>query len=219
VESSQVLVGVCAIVMTLFALVLALAVVTLDESFRDAGDSVQNEANSLAEIVHDVRVFPTGPRLRVDAAVRSYANEVRVHEFAAMRKGRDDPAAARSFDRLVAVIQSLRPATNAQKTFFDAGVRATGRVLDERHRRLVAATGSLPEAFWVLILLTGGMGLATTVLLRVESIALEVIMVASVGIVVGAGILTTLLLDYPFSGSVAVSGKPFAAVSALVSAP
>lgn len=209
VESSQVLVGVSAIVMTLFALVVAFAVFTLDASFRAASDSVQAEANSLTELAQDLRVFPSRTRLRAAAAIRSYARRVHDHEFEAMRDGEEDPATARAFDQVVAAIQSIRPASPVQNAFYRSAVDAVGRVLQERQKRLTAARGSLPESFWVLIILTGAVGLATTLLLRAEALAVELLMVGAVGIVVGAGVLTTLLLDYPFSGSIAVSADPF----------
>jgi Protein of unknown function (DUF4239) len=211
-ESSQVLVGVAAMLMTIFALVIAFAVVTLDASFSGARDSVQSEANSLTEIVQDMQVFPPPARLRVDAAVRSYVNEVRGHEFAAMRQGEAHPAAARALDRLVVALQSIRPSTPAQRAFYDAAVTAVGRVLDQRQKRLAAARGSLPQAFWILVFLTAAAGLAMTLLVRVETLAVDVFVVAVIGIVVGSAILTTLLLDYPFSGSVAVSSEPFVRV-------
>jgi Protein of unknown function (DUF4239) len=213
-ESSQVLVGVAGMLMTLFALVIAFAVVTLDASFSGAKDSVQSEANSLNEIVQDMQVFPAPARLRVDAAVRSYVNEVRGHEFAAMRQGDAHPAAARALDRLVVAVQSIEPSTPAQRAFYDSAVRAVGRVVDQRQRRLAAARGSLPQAFWILIFLTGAAGLAITLLVRVETSGVEVFVVAVIGIVVGSAILTTLLLDYPFSGSVAVSSEPYVRVLA-----
>jgi Protein of unknown function (DUF4239) len=213
-ESSHVLVGVSAIVMTLFSLFIAFAVLTLDASFRGASDSVQSEANSLTQIVQDMRVFPAPARLRVDDAVRAYANEVRGHEFAAMRNGDSDPATERAFNRLVAAVQSIQPSTGAQRAFYGSAVTALDGMLEQRHQRLAAATGSLPQAFWVLIFLTAATGLATTLLLKAETLATEVLMLGAVAIVVGAGILTILLLDYPFSGSVSVSNEPFADVLA-----
>ena len=213
-ESSQVLVGVAGMLMTIFALVIAFAVVTLDASFSGAKDSVQSEANALTEIVRDMQVFPPPARLRVDAAVRSHVNEVRRHEFAAMREGDADPAAARALDRLVVAVQSLEPSTPAQRGFYDSAVTAVGRVLDQRQKRLAAAKGSLPQAFWILIFLTAAAGLAMTLLVRLETLAVEVFVASVVGIVVGSAILTTLLLDYPFSGSVAVSSDPYMRVLA-----
>jgi hypothetical protein len=218
IEWSQVVVGVSAMVMTLFALILALAVVTLEGSFGDARDSVQNEANSLTELIEDMRVFPPSARRRVNAAVRAYANEVRGKEFDVMHEGETDPVAALELHRLITAVQSVQPATLVQRSFYDSAAMAVSRILDERHERLAAATGSLPSAYWILIFLTGATGLATTLLLRAHTLAVEVVMVTAVALVVGAGILTTLLLDYPFSGSIAVSSTPFDQVLAHVPA-
>ena len=195
--------------MTLFALVIAFAVVTLDSNFSSASGNVQDEANSLGQVVQGMRAFPAPSRGRVEVAVRAYVDEVRDHEFAAMRDGHDDPRAERALDRLFAAVQSVQPATQAQREFYNSAVAAVGIVLDERHKRLAAARESLPAAFWVLIFLTAAASLATALFLKVEAPGLEVLMVAILALVIGAGILTTLLVEYPFSGSVAVSSEPF----------
>ena len=209
IESSQVVVGVAAMVMTLFAVMIAFAVVTLDGSFSGANDNVQTEANSLNQIVQNMRLFPPPVRHRIELAVGAYAQEVREHEFEAMHDGHADPRAARALDRLLVAVQSVAPVTHAQSEFYDLTVDAVSRVSDTRNKRLAAATASLPEAFWVLIILTAVVGLGTTFFLKVETLGLEALMVVAVAVVIGVGIMTTLLLEYPFSGSVSVSSGPF----------
>jgi hypothetical protein len=42
---------------------------------------------------------------------------------------------------------------------------------------------------------------------------LDVILVLAVSIIIGLGLVTVLILEYPFSGSIAVSDEPFRFVS------
>jgi hypothetical protein len=60
-----------------------------------------------------------------------------------------------------------------------------------------------------LLLLTAGVSILITLFLRMDAHPMEILIVGSVAIVVGAGLLTILLLEYPFSGSVAVSPEAF----------
>src|SRR5262249_32596276 len=140
---------------------------------------------------------------------QAYVQAVRDREFRAMRGGNADPSAARALDRVFGAVQSTQPTTHVQVKFYDVAVASLGRGLDERHKRLAKAGESLPQAFWILIILTAAASLATTFFLKVETVGLEAFIVAAVAVVIGVGILTTLLLEYPFSGSVAVSSDPF----------
>lgn len=208
-DSSQVVIGVAAMAMTFFALVIAFAVVSLDNSFQNAQGNVQDEANALTQIVHDVRAFPPADKREIDAAVAAYIAEVRTHEFPALRDGKDDPRAAARFDRLFTEVQSLQPSTQTQRAFHAELVKSVNSVVTDRQNRLTAASSSLPEAFWILIGLTAVVSIVSTLFLKTSTLGLDVVLVTIVAVVVGAGIMTTLLLQYPFSGSVAVSSDPF----------
>jgi hypothetical protein len=208
-DSSQVVIGVSALAMTFFALVIAFAVVSLDNSFEQAQANVQDESNALTQIVHDSRSFPGAERRTIETAVGAYVEEVRTHEFKALRSGKRDPRSTLRFDRLFAAVQTLKPATDNQRAFHSEMVKTINTVVSDRENRISAASSALPEAFWILIGLTAFVSILSTLFLKTAATGLDVVLVLIVAVVVGAGIMTTLLLQYPFSGSVAVSSDPF----------
>lgn len=210
-ESSAIVVAVGAMVMTLFALVLAFAAVNLYDGYRSAQGNVDEEANALGQIMRDARVFPVADRDRVDRALISYIHVVTRTEFPAMRVGDEVKAHAGipAFDHLFTVIQSYNPTTESQKTFYDSAVGKLNDLVGLRRDRIAANNSSLPRAFTVLLLLTAIISIMTTFLLRTHTIGLDVTLVSGVSLVVGAGLLTVALLEYPFSGSVSVASDPF----------
>ena len=207
--NAEISAAVGAMVMTLFALVLAFAAVNLYDSYRTAFGNVDDEANSLAQIARDLRVFPNGGEAKVDRAMVAYIREVRGKEFPAMRTGGSDPLANNRIDGIFTAVQSLEPKTATQKAFYGSAVGALNDMVAERRSRVSAADSSLPGAFIGLLLLTAALSVGITWFLRVDVAAMEVILVGAVALVVGAGLLTILLLEYPFSGSIAVSSDPF----------
>ena len=64
--------GVAAMVLTLFALVLAFAIVSLYDLHQTAKDAVAREANDLAQIDRDSNSFPIPAQKRIHAAVKAY---------------------------------------------------------------------------------------------------------------------------------------------------
>jgi protein-S-isoprenylcysteine O-methyltransferase Ste14 len=201
--------AVAAMVMTLFALVLAFAVVTLYDQYNTATDSVAGEATDLAQIVRDTAAFPAPARTSIDAAIKAYVVEVRHHEFALMHDGKSDAKTVDLQQGIFSALQSFEPKTASQTAFYTSAITQLNDALTQRRTRLEAVNDALPDAFAILLVLTAAVSIFTTFFLSTENRGLEVILVSSVAIIVGAGLLTVLLLQYPFSGSVAVSSDPF----------
>ena len=213
-QASEVVVGVAAMAMTLFALVLAFVVLNLYGGYESAVSAVGAEATALGAIVRDAQTFPTSDRTRIDTAVTGYAAEVRAREFALMRNGREDPEARRLLIDLFDVMQRYSPVSEAQRTFYGLASDRLNTVADERQKRLQAAETSIPGPLGAMILITALVTLAITLLLKTHHPAADIALVVSVAVIIAAGLLTALILEYPFSGSIAVSSAPFGHVAA-----
>ncbi len=201
--------AVATMVMTLFALVLAFAVVTLYDQFSAASDSVSAEATDLSQIVRDSHSFPPATQHSIEGAVKAYIIEVRGTEFRLMHDGKEDPKANALFEDIFAAFQRYNPQTTAQVGFYNSAVTQLNDAVTQRRARLEAVDSALPSAFSALLILSAVVSILTTFFLSTENATLEVVLVSAVAVIVGAGLLTALLLQYPFSGSVAVSSHPF----------
>ncbi|MFL5929023.1 MAG: DUF4239 domain-containing protein [Gaiellaceae bacterium] len=201
--------GVTAIVMTLFAFVLAFGVVSLYDQFNRATDSVAGEASDLAQLIRASRTFPKPAQERIDKAVKAYILEVRNREFRLMHGGHDDLAASVLFEKIFTAVEGYEPKTQAQVAFYGSAVASLNDAVTNRRARGTEINASLPRAFGTLIILTAIVSILTTFFVTAKHRGVEVLLVSSVAIIVGAGLLTVLLLQYPFSGSVAVSSQPF----------
>jgi hypothetical protein len=213
-QASEVVVGVAAMAMTLFAVVLAFVVVTLYGGYQSAVSAVGAEASALGGIVRDAQAFPASDRRRINTAVTGYAAEVRAREFALMRNGREDPEARRLLNDLFEMMQRYSPVTETERTFYGLASDRLSTVADERQKRLQAAETAIPGPLAALILITALVTLATTLLLKTHHPAADIALVVSVAVMIAAGLVTALILEYPFSGSIAVPSTPFGHVSA-----
>ncbi len=208
-HSSQTIVGIAAMAMTLFALVLAFVVVNLYSGYVSAADHVSAEASSLRTLVRDVQAFPRAERARINQAVTAYVIEVRDREFPMLRMGHEDIEARRRLTTLYRTIQSYSPATESQSAFYQSATDQLETITTDRQQRVEAAETSIPGPLLALMIITGLVTLATTVLIKTHSNGVDLVLLASVAVIVGAGMFTAVILEYPFSGSIAVSSGPF----------
>jgi hypothetical protein len=208
-RSSQTITGVAAMVMTIFALVLAFVIVNLYNSYDSAVNNVSAEATALTELMHDTQEFPPGARNRINRAVAQYIVEVRDVEFPALKEGHHDPRATVLLTNIFKAVESYSPSTAAQQAFYDAATGQLHTIVSEREARLDAAETTIPRPLLVLMVLFAILTLALTLLIQTHYLPLDVGIVVAIAVVVSAGLLTAVILQYPFSGSIAVTSDPF----------
>src|SRR5205814_1426888 len=136
-----------AMVTTFFALMLAFAIVTLDQNYQGAQSNVRAEANSLSEIARDSLTFPAEAQSRIQKSVVDYVHAVQNEEFPAMRDGTLDPTTSPQLNNLFTAMQSYAPQGVTQETFYSSAVERLNQVVSERRERVDGADSSLPGSF------------------------------------------------------------------------
>jgi hypothetical protein len=204
-ESSDVVMGACGVVLTLFSVVLAFVIFDLYTGYASAESNVNAEANSLRQIVQDAQAFPPPERQRLEQAVSAYISEVSLHEFPALKDGGQDPKVETKLAQLSTALQRYAPENQAEIAFYRSAVDQVNQLASERGSRVSIADTAVPSAFLVLLVILAIVGVGTACLIRMEHAAVDTLLITMISLVIGAGFVTALILQYPFSGSVAIS--------------
>ena len=192
-----------------YAIIVGFMVITLWENYVAAGDTVENETSSLRDVVQFSGAFGPAAQNEIRRQVVQYAKSVTTMEWQAMAQGEDSPAAQMDFDRLITAVQGLRVRGPAQQEVLGnmlAQVDAAGR---ERQRRLELSGPQIPAPMWLVVILTSVVTIGFCLLFEIKSARLRYFMVAAVVAVISAILVLSLLLEYPFSGSIEVKPTPF----------
>jgi hypothetical protein len=219
---AEVIGGVSAMVLTLFALLLAFGIVTLYDERRAAQSAVAQEAGALAVVernageLMELGVEPGDPT--VQAAVEHYVRCVQRVEFPAMETGRPlKKVVSRPLGRVFAALREYTPRTPAQTAFYESAVAQLNEAVTQRRSRLQRVDTTLPFAFGVLLILTSLVSVILTCFIKSTGLskhgdphaAIEYLLVGSVAFVVAVGLLTALLFEFPFSGPLGISELPY----------
>ena len=198
------------VVASLFGLLLAFVVVIEFQAFSAAGDNVQTEADGLAAITRDSASFDGQGGEEVRAAIGVYLRAVVNEEFELMREGKESPAARDGLDGVFEAMQAATPSGVAQESFYDDSVRRLNVVLDARRDRLVASADSdLPFVIAALILVGSIVILGYVTLVGLAAPPSISIGAGSIAVVIGFSLVVLVLLQFPFSGGLAVDPAPF----------
>jgi len=206
-----------AVLGVIYAVLLALVVIAVWEDFGRARDTVESEANALAEIAWLAHGLPEPEGRHLQELTRSYAEEVVEDEWPLMEQGktplmvgsRETPSGWILIDDIRASLQGYEPRTEAEQELYAEGLEQVQRLADGRRARLVQAEEGLPTVLWVVLVVAGMVVVGFTYLFGMENTGTHALMVMSLAAVISLVLFTIGALEHPFSGGARVAPDAF----------
>jgi hypothetical protein len=132
----------------IYAVLLALVVISVWEEYQAASETVEQEANSVAEIFWLGNRLPEPEGIHIQQLARSYAEEVVNKEWPLMAQAKQPvleqeagtPAGWDLIDDIRVTLHGFKPHTKAEEQLYAEGQDQVGRLADARRRtRLIAS--------------------------------------------------------------------------------
>jgi hypothetical protein len=190
------------IVGTSFAVVMAFVVLIAFESFNDAKDGSQQEADAVLELYRAVDYFPASERDPVQGRLVCYGRAVVAHDWPAMRR---DERSAIVDDWSYALQRAYRslsvPGPKEKIAFADLLNLSQDRV-DARRLRVTQASATVTAPVWLILGLGALVNIGLALLFidrRSESLVVQALLVASLTAVVVSTLLLIYFLDHPYA--------------------
>lgn len=198
----------------LFSFVLAFTIGQLYGNFTRATGDAKQEATVVAQVLRTSAGLP-GLKVTLQREALAYAHEVRTDEWRQMQRGHGTLRAWRDVDAMYKTLEAHRTDLGSNPLYGQTLQRLNDLVL-ARRTRLDDANLSLPVVFQVMLLLGAVLALSTTFYFKPFGESIQVVMIGAAATLVGTAMLVALMLDYPYSGSIAVSSAPFKASTLLL---
>jgi hypothetical protein len=195
----------------IYAVLLALVVIAVWEEYGAAGITVEQEANSVAEIFWLGHRLPEPTGTQVQELARSYAEEVVHKEWPLMEQGeapllvqeRGTPVGWTIIDDILRNIQGFEPHTKGEEQLYAEGLDQVDALADARRMRLVAAEEGVPGVLWAVLVFGGIVAAGFTYLFGLENTWAHRLMVIILAAVIGLVLFTVGAMEHPFSGVLA----------------
>jgi hypothetical protein len=201
----------------IYAVLLALVVIAVWEEYRAASETVEQEANALAEIFWLGHRLPEPEGSHIQELARSYAQDVIDEEWPLMEQGQaplmtqtqGTPAGWTLIDEIRASLQEFKPHTPADEQLYAEGLDQVQRLGDARRMRLVAAEEGIPAVLWSVLIFGGVAAVSFTYLFGLENTWAHRLMVLTLAAVIGLVLFTIGALEHPFSGGARIGTEAF----------
>jgi hypothetical protein len=201
----------------IYAVLLALVVIAVWEEYRVADETVEQEANAVAEIYWLAHRLPEPEGTQIQEQARSYAEEVVHNEWPLMESGKQPPLEQQDgtpngwtiIDDIRASLQDFDPQTKADEQLYAEGLDQIQRLNDSRRMRLVAAEEGVPGVLWSVLIFGGMAAVGFTYLFGLESTWAHRLMVVTLAAVIGLVLFTVAALGHPFEGGARIGTGAF----------
>jgi hypothetical protein len=201
----------------IYAVLMALVVIAVWEEYQTASETVEQEANALAEIFWLAHRLPEPEGVHLQELTRSYAEEVIHKEWPLMEQGQaplmtqveETPAGWSLIDDIRGSIQDIEPKTQADVQLYAEGLDQVQRLADARRSRLVAAEEGVPGVLWAVLIFGGMAAVGFTYLFGLENTWAHRLMVLTLAAVIGLVLFTIGAMEHPFSGGARIGTGAF----------
>jgi hypothetical protein len=193
--------GIYGVVGTSFAVLLAFVVFIGFESYNEARQGAEKEADSVVEQFRAAEFFPAEQREVLQGELVCYGRAVIHHDWPAMRKqGGSDVVGDWSL-ALQDSYERLRVVTPKEQWGFGNLLTLSDERIDARRQRLTQSVPLITTPVWFFLGIGALLNIAFVLIFldrRTETLAIQSLLMASVTAIVVAGLLLVWFLDHPY---------------------
>jgi len=192
--------GVYGVVGTSFAVLLAFVVLIAFQSYGEAREGAEQEADAVLELFRSADFFPA-ERAEIQQDLLCYGRAVVHHDWPAMSKQRRSRTVDHWSLALQDAYRALPVPTLKKEAVFGNMLDLRDDRVNARRQRLTQGTPIITTPVWFFLGIGALLNIAFVLVFldrRGESLLVQCILMASVTAVVVAGLLLVWFLDHPF---------------------
>ena len=202
-----------AVVGIVYAVLLALLVIAVWEQFQKARETVESEANGVAEVAWLAHRLPEPERHELQEDARAYAQEVVDTEWPRMEQGLEGvqsfPEGWDLISSIRVTLQEVEVRTAADQALYTEGLDQIERLNDARRMRFVAAEEGIPGVLWAVLVFGAVVTVGFTYLFGLRNTRAHRLMVMSLTSVIALVLFTIGVMEDPFSGGASLEPEAF----------
>jgi hypothetical protein len=168
--------------------------------------STLGEATALSQLLRTNLAFSDTDQQRFGRGLYAYVKAVVDDEWPAMRDGKSSPEAGSALDTMYALYEEASSARRARPESYRQALAHLDDVTTERRERLSLRDARLPSILAVMLPL-GAMLLLVLEFRPQLGVRSQMVLAGTLALVLSSTYLLTIVLDYPFSGDIAVGNE------------
>ncbi|MHB8086222.1 MAG: bestrophin-like domain [Dehalococcoidia bacterium] len=192
-----------------YAVMLSYVLIIVWQNFDKTNNNVAQEANLYADIYRDSNGLSEPFRSQFMAANSRYIDAVINDEWKLMALGQRSLEVQKDSDEVWKLAGSFEPKSEGEKIFFAEILTRMNDAGELRRQRLLDAQTGIHPMLWLILLFGGMITVIFSFFFGSENVKAQLIMTTLMAVLIVLILFTILIMDYPFSGDMAVSPDAF----------
>jgi hypothetical protein len=197
----------------LYAVLLAFAIIVVWEKFNDSENVVAKEAGAAATIYRLSDGLNAERRTALRGALNAYLSAAISKDWPAMERGTLDPGVTTALSNIYVTLLNARAGAGADTVLMTEILRQLDEISVARRARFVTADGNVPNILWLVLCGGAIVTVGFTFFFGTPNLRAQALMTGALAALVFSALLTVIVIDHPFAGSVKV--EPEALIHAL----
>ena len=193
----------------LYAVLLAFLVIAVWENYNATDAAVRNEAKAVGDLTQLSYALPEQEGSAIRTSLSEYVKKVRQTEWGTMALGLPSEATADALAHLTQAIFDLHAEQLKDHALFQQAIHLLAAIEDNRNERLDSADGSVPPILWFVLFAGALITLGYPAFFGTSNLVAQTLMTATLAALVALALVPTLVLDFPFTGQVALTSDAF----------
>lgn len=198
-----------AVIGVFYAVLLTFVVVAVWENYQETQAAVRDEAKAALDLHRITFALPAEAGAEIRTHLLDYTKDVRDREWPKMAVGKPSDTAVKDLDQLSNAILNIKPANSRELALYQAALKLLERMTDNRYERLDSANGSVPGVLWFTLIVGGLITLGYPAFFGSTNAVAQILMTASLAVLVAVALLVCIVFDYPFTGDPHIPSAPF----------
>lgn len=190
---------------TIYAVLIAFAVIVVWEKFHDAETAVAQEAGAVTALYRLSRGLEPDARARVQGEMAQYLRAVIAGDFPAMARGGRSDDATRALSGIYDAALAYEPSNSRGETILAEMLDQLDQVTQARRIRLSLASGVVPAVVWLVLFVGAVLLIIFTFFFGTANLRAQVWMTVMLTLVTFLSLYIVMALDHPFAGGIRVT--------------
>ena len=192
-----------------YAVMLSYVLIIVWQQFDTTNANVVKEANLYADIYHDSNGLSEPFRSQFIAANSKYIDAVINDEWKLLARGQRSLEVQKDAEDVWKLAGTFEPKSEGEKIFFSEILYRMNDAGELRRQRILDSQTGIHPMLWFVLLFGGIITVVFSFFFGSENLKAQLIMTTLLAVLIVLILFTILIMDFPFSGDMAVSSDAF----------
>ena len=194
---------------TTYAVILGFMLYAVWTNFGVAEANVDLEGNALVNAYRLAEGLPGGQRAQLQELTRRYADAVIKQDWPQMAANQVPSGTSEINADMWKTLMSVKAASPTEITAEDHAISELSDLTEHRRTRILQSTSRLPMVLWCVLIVGGGVTVASSCLFGSSNKLLHTLQVFAFSLLIAMALVAVADINRPFQGSVHVSNYVF----------